>query len=112
MLAFLRMLVGCFLSAVVIVGGTAAVGYWVYHDVNEPGPLHAVSTVVIPPHIGISGISDLLADEGVIRHPLSFRLAAEVTGRGGALKAGEYEFPAQASAAEVMDIIASGKTLK
>ncbi|HZK91195.1 MAG TPA: endolytic transglycosylase MltG [Stellaceae bacterium] len=112
MLAFLRMLVGCFLIAVVIVGGTAAAGYWVYHDINEPGPSRAASTIVIPPHTGISEISDLLTEEGVIRHPLSFKVAAEVTGRGGALKAGEYEFPAEASAAQVMEIIASGKTVK
>jgi UPF0755 protein len=112
MLAFIRMLVGCFLTAVVIVGGMAGAGYWVYRDINEPGPLPAAHTIVIPPHTGISGITDFLAEEGVIRHALSFKVAAEVTGRGGALKAGEYEFPAEASAVQVMDIIASGKTVK
>ena len=112
MLAFLRMLVGCFLTAVAIVGGVAGVGYWIYNDVNEAGPLTAARTVVIPPHTGISGISDLLAAEGVIRRPLSFKIAAEVSGRGGALKAGEYEFPARASAVDVMDVVASGKTVK
>ena len=112
MLAFLRMLVGCFLTAVAIVGGMAAAGYWVYQDVSEPGPLQTVSTVVIPPHTGISEIADRLAEDGVIRHPLTFKVAVEVTGRGSALKAGEYEFPAAASAVQVMDIIASGKTVK
>jgi UPF0755 protein len=112
MLAFIRMLIGCLLTAVAIVGVAAGVGFWVYHDVTEPGPLAAAHTTVIPPHTGISGISDLLADEGVIRHPLSFKVAAEVTGRGGALKAGEYEFPAAASAVQVMDLIATGKTVK
>jgi UPF0755 protein len=112
MLAFLRMLVGCFLTAVAIVAGGAAAGYWVYSDVSGPGPLQAAHTVVIPPHTGISGISDLLAAEGVVRHALSFKIAAEFTGRGGALKAGEYEFPAAARAFDVMDLIASGKTVK
>jgi peptidoglycan lytic transglycosylase G len=112
MFAFLRMLVGCFLTAVVIVCGVAAAGYWVYHDVNESGPLQAASTVIIPPRTGISAIADLLAEQGVIRHPLSFKVAAEVSGRAGALKAGEYEFPAAASAAEIIEIIASGKTVK
>src|SRR5262249_55243557 len=55
---------------------------------------------------------DLLAEQGVIRHALTFKLAAEVTGRGGALKAGEYEFPAGATGVHVMDEIANGKTLK
>jgi UPF0755 protein len=112
MLALIRMLVGCFITAVAIVGLTAGVGYWIYTDVTKPGPLQAPQTVIVPPHTGISGIADLLAGEGVIRHPLSFKIAAELTGRGGALKAGEYEFPAEASASQVMDIIATGKTVK
>jgi peptidoglycan lytic transglycosylase G len=112
MMAFIRMLVGCFIAAVAIVAVVAGIGYWVYRDVTGPGPLRAAQTVVIPPHTGISEISDLLAGDGVIRHPLSFKVAAELSGRGGVLKAGEYEFPAAASAVEVLDIIAGGKTVK
>jgi UPF0755 protein len=112
MVAFIRMVVGCFLTAVAIVAAAGGAGYWAYRDVTDPGPLEAAQTIVIPPHTGISGISDLLAAEGAIRHPLSFKVVAEVTGRGGALKAGEYEFPASSSAMQVMDVIASGKTVK
>lgn len=112
MLAFLRMLAGCFLTAIVIVAAAAGAGYWLYRDVTGPGPLNEAHVVVIPPHTGITGISELLAQEGVIRHPFAFKIAAEVTGRGGALKAGEYEFPASATAVQVMDLIANGKTLK
>ena len=112
MLAFLRMLIGCFVTALAIVAGVGALGYWTYQDINQPGPLTEARSVVIPPHTGISGISDLLGAEGAIRHPLAFKVTAELTGRGAALKAGEYEFPAQASAVQVMDIIASGKTAK
>jgi UPF0755 protein len=112
MLAFFRMLVGCFITAVAIVAVAAAIGYWGYSDVTGPGPLQAARTLVIPPHTGISEISDLLAQDGVIRHALTFKLAAEVTGRGGALKAGEYEFPPEVSAIAAMDTIAAGKTVK
>jgi UPF0755 protein len=112
MLAFIRMLIGCFVTAVLIVAAAGGFGYWAYRDVNRPGPLAEAHTVVIPAHTGISGISDLLAEERVIRYPLVFKLTAELTGRGGALKAGEYEFPAGASAVQVMDAIAAGKTVK
>src|SRR5262245_61638744 len=112
MLAFFRMLLGCLFTAVAIVAIAAGGGYWVYRDVTDPGPLAAARTIVIPQHTGISGIAEWLAQEGVIRYPLSFKLGAELTGRGGALKAGEYEFPAAASAVQVMDAIASGKTVK
>jgi UPF0755 protein len=112
MLSFIRMVIGCFVTAVAIVAVTGAVGYWTYRDITDPGPLQAAQTVVIPPHTGISEISNLLAEDGVIRHPLTFKVVAELTGRGGALKAGEYEFPASASAYQVLDIIADGKTVK
>jgi UPF0755 protein len=112
MLAFIRMLIGCFVTAVAIVAIGAGIGYWIYRDVTSPGPLAQAHTTIIPPHTGISGISELLGAEGVVRYPLTFKLAAELTGRGGALKAGEYEFPAGASAVQVIDIIATGKTVK
>ncbi|HXC29212.1 MAG TPA: endolytic transglycosylase MltG [Stellaceae bacterium] len=112
MLAFIRMLVGCFLTALAIVGVTAGAGYWAYRDVNDPGPLQAAQTIVIPPHTGIAGITDLLAEDGVIRHKLTFKVAAEIASRGSALKAGEYEFPVGVSAVEAIEIIASGKTVK
>ena len=57
-------------------------------------------------------IADLLAAEGVIRHTLAFELEAILSGRGAALKAGEYEFPAAASAMQTLDILASGKTVR
>jgi UPF0755 protein len=110
--AFIRMLFGCFVTAVAIVGVAAGIGYWAYQDVTQPGPLTEAHNVVIPPHTGISEISDLLAADGVIRNPLTFKITAELTGRGAALKAGEYEFPADASAIQVMDMIAGGKTVK
>jgi UPF0755 protein len=112
MLAFIRMLIGCFVTAVAIVAGAAGVAYWTYQDVSGPGPLTAAQTVVIPPHTGVSEISKMLAADGVIRHALAFEAFASVTGRGGALKAGEYEFPAGASAVQVMDTVATGKTVK
>jgi UPF0755 protein len=112
MLAFIRMLVGCFLTALAIVVVAAGAGYWTYRDVTDAGPLQRTETVVIPPRTGISGIADLLIENGVIRHPWTFKAAAELTGRGGALKAGEYEFPSTVSAMQVLDIIAAGKTVK
>jgi UPF0755 protein len=112
MLAFIRMLLGCLFTAVVIVAAAAGVGYWIYQDVYGPGPLQSAQTVVVPPHTGISDISKMLAADGVIRYALTFEAVASITGRGGALKAGEYEFPAGTSAVQVMDTIANGKTVK
>jgi len=100
------------LTVSLLVGIIAALGYWLYRDVTDPGPLAEARTVVIPPHTGLEEIAALLVKQGVIRHPRSFELGATLSGRGSALRAGEYEFPAGASALEAMDIIASGKTVK
>jgi len=112
MAAFLRTLAWSFVAAVIIAAGLGGAGYWVYRDVAAPGPLAASRTLIIPPHTGMSAIAALLEQEGVIRHPWSFELGAELSGRGGELKAGEYEFPAEASEREIFDILAEGRTVK
>jgi len=112
MRGFLRLLMRAALTVSLLVGIIAALGYWLYRDVTDPGPLAEARTVVIPPHTGLEEIAALLVKQGVIRHPRSFDLGATLSGRGSALRAGEYEFPAGASALEAMDIIASGKTVK
>ncbi len=112
MIRLLRLLAwGSFTAALIIMalGGAA---YWLYRDAQAPGPLAATRALVIPSRTGIAGIAALLAKEGVIRHKLTFELAARLAGRGATLKAGEYEFPAAASAIQTLEIIAGGRTVK
>jgi len=109
---FFRLLAGGFITAVMIIAALGGAGYWLYRDVQVPGPLAEPRALVIPAHTGVAGIGDLLAAQGVIRHKLAFQLFARLSGRGTALKAGEYEFPAAASAVQALDILASGKTVK
>jgi UPF0755 protein len=112
MRGFLRLLAWAALTVSVILGVVGGVGYWLYRDVTAPGPLAEARTVVIPTHTSLAEIAALLAAEGVIRHPRSFELGATLSGRGSALLAGEYEFPAGISPLEAMDILAGGKTVK
>ena len=109
---FLRLLAWSVATAAIILAALGGAGYWLYRDAEFPGPLSASRTVVVPAHTGIDGIADLLAAEGIIRHKLTFELVARLSGRGAALKAGEYEFPPAASAMQTLDILAGGKTLK
>ncbi|HJU16497.1 MAG TPA: endolytic transglycosylase MltG [Stellaceae bacterium] len=86
-------------------------GYRLYQDVTGPGPLGAARIIVIPPDTGLSQIAALLRDKGVVRSRLSFILGAVVSGRRGALMAGEYRFPPRTSAIEAAALLASGKTV-
>jgi UPF0755 protein len=107
-----RLLAGGLIAAVTVVAALGGAGYWLYREAQVPGPLAEARAVVIPAHTGVAGIADLLAAEGVIRDKLTFELFAKLSGRSTALKAGEYEIPAAASAMQALDILASGKTVR
>ena len=109
---FFRLLAWSFVTAAVVIAALGGAGYWLYRDAQVPGPLAEARVLVIPAHTGITEIADQLGAEGVIRRKLAFELVTILSGRGTALKPGEYEFPAAASAMQTLDIIASGKTLK
>jgi UPF0755 protein len=109
---FFRLLARGFITAAMVTAVLGGAGYWLYRDAQLPGPLAETRALVIPAHTGIEGIADRLAAEGVIRHQFAFQLITRLSGRGTGLKAGEYEFPAAASAMQALDIIASGKTVK
>jgi UPF0755 protein len=109
---FFRLLAWGVIVTAMVIAALGGSGYWLYRDAQAPGPLAEARTLVIPAHTGVAGIADLLAAQGVIRHELVLQLVARLSGRSTALKAGEYEFPAAASAMQALDILASGKTVK
>jgi UPF0755 protein len=112
MMAFFRFFAWSVITAGIVVAVLGAAGYWLYREAEGPGPLTEPRTLVVPPRSGIAAVGDLLADNGVVRHGLVFRLVAGLSARGAALKAGEYEFPAKVSVLQTLEIIAGGKTVK
>jgi UPF0755 protein len=112
MTGFLRLLAWAAVTVSLVFVVLGGAGYWLYRDVTAPGPLTESRRLVIPPHTGLSEIASLLTEQGIIRHPRSFELGATLSGRSGALLAGEYEFPAGTSALQAMEIIVSGRTVK
>lgn len=85
--------------------------YWLQRAFEAPGPLAAPATVALPRGEGLEEIALRLAAAGVIRNPRVFVLGVRLAGAGRALKAGEYAFPAGASARRVMEILLSGRTV-
>src|SRR3989441_5075654 len=69
------------------------------------GPL----VVTIPPHDGLLGIADRLAQAQVIRSRPAFVVATLVRGTPRSLKAGEYEIPRDATTWDIVRLLESGR---
>src|SRR5207248_488545 len=78
--------------ALVVALGVAGAVLWAWRDFTEPGPLPATTRLVIPRGAGLPAIAEQLAAARVIAHPLVFEAGAQLTGKSGAIRAGEYEF--------------------
>ncbi len=64
--------------------------------------------VDVPSGAGPSTIGQRLVDAGVVRDPVTFRIAVWLSGRARDLKAGEYRFDRPMTAIEVVDKLARG----
>ena len=105
--------IGCaFFTIVLLIAGAGAGGFlWLSGQYEKPGPLTEETTVVVPKGAGVQAIAQTLADAGVIDSPLVFRAGARIQDVDAALRAGEYAFPAGISAADVVALLSSGKTV-
>jgi len=91
--------------------GLALAALLAWLRLDAPGPLAVSRAVVIPKGSGGEGIARRLHEAGVIADPRLFRLAAGALGRDTPLRAGEYEFPPQASALAAVRLMQSGRTV-
>ena len=105
MLRFLAVLI--FLA--IVAGGA---WFWEQQNFAAPGPSQNATVVIVAPgdHVGV--IAQHLADAGVVSNGDLFVIGLRIRGQQGALKAGEYGFPAHASMADAMDILVAGKSIE
>jgi UPF0755 protein len=96
------------LAAALVAGGALLYGFQLY---RAPGPAERPVTLVIEPGTGVSGIGGALQNAGLIADARLFRLFAAATDQARDLRAGEYEFPARVSYAEILAQLVAGRTL-
>ena len=97
-------------TLILVAGFTAlAVAISAFH---VPGPAREDVTLVLPGGASLGGIAAALEEAEVVERALAFELLVRLSGDAGRLKAGEYRFPAHATAAEAARMIAEGATLK
>jgi UPF0755 protein len=94
----------------------SGIGFVVYHQYESPGPLVAARMIIVPKGEGRREIAERLEREGIITNRWTFiggHLLQSLFGgkKSPDLKAGEYEISEHATMREVMEIIASGKSI-
>jgi UPF0755 protein len=96
----------------VIAVAALAIGLWFIQGWSGAGPAKAATPVVIAPGSSTAKAARTLEQAGVIHSAERFLFQTKIFGGGTSIKAGEYEFPASASHADVLSILQSGKTLQ
>lgn len=92
-----------------LMSGGAAIWFW--NDFNGNGPLRDEAVLVIPKGSGVNAIAEQLAREGVIAHPLVFKIGVQLLSDNQPLHAGEFRFPSAASPRGVMQVLIDGKSV-
>jgi UPF0755 protein len=96
----------------VVLGGAAVgTGIWLRVQWDMPGPLTETKAVVVP-HGGTAVAAEALKSAGVIQNTTAFEALSWLTFFDGSLRAAEFSFPAQATIAEVLDILRTGKPVE
>ncbi|RFC69173.1 MULTISPECIES: endolytic transglycosylase MltG [Mesorhizobium] len=96
-----------------VLGALAAfAGLWFgKYEFNAEGPTAETQTFLVKPKTGLKAISNALEENGIITNSWVFQLGAQANGKAADLKAGEYEIKPGASMREIMDLMASGKSI-
>ena len=109
MIGFLRIVFLLICVAAILAGGAF---FWVQGEFNKSGPLSTDKNLVIPRGTGVEGIANLLHREGVITNPLVFRIGVRLEDAQRGLRAGEFMFPAGASAHTVMSVLLNAQPVR
>lgn len=78
---------------------------------NAPGSLAEPRAVVMPRGSPLR-LGEVLAEAGVIRHPIALRIAAQLTTSEGPLRAGEYLFPEAGTLRDVLTVLRTARPVQ
>ena len=101
------------ITLIILLGVVAAgaVGYGVSMW-RAPGPLDQQRLFVVPRGATLDRVAEALEEQGVVSSAALFRIGARYAGRSEELRFGEYEVPAGASMAAILDLLASGRVVQ
>ena len=92
----------------------ALIAGWTYWSLwAGAGPSAEAKTIVVEQGSSVGSVAEQLKREGLIRaDPVTYRRFARVLGSGDPVQAGEFEIPAGASAAAILDILQHGRPVQ
>jgi UPF0755 protein len=113
---FVRVISGVLTISLVVMLLVGATAFVISNQFENPGPLDAPRTIVIPKGEGRIAIAERLEKEGIITNRWTFvggyLLQGFLGGRKTSeLRAGEYEIKEHASMRDVIDTLAEGKSI-
>ncbi len=85
---------------------------WAAYDWRGPGPAARDTSIQIPQGATLRGVARQLEQAGIIRDAERFRVYSRLFGRDVVVKVGEFAIPARSSAAEVLEILRSGRPIQ
>jgi UPF0755 protein len=92
-------------------GLATAVYFALAWDFNSPGPTEATVRVRVAPGSSVRAVLAELDARGAIDHPLAKELYLRLHRRSPGVKAGDYELPAGASAAQILKLMEEGRVV-
>ncbi len=101
-----QLLLSLFSLFILSIAVMAVLGGLAVHHYLSPSEASQSKLVLIERGKGVSAIARTLTKENVISQPILFKIVAKFS---DSLKAGEYEFPAHVSMAEVVKMLEEGK---
>ena len=103
-----------YLAVLVLVVATVAGGAYIWFErvILDLGPSTEITRVVIERGSGLSKVSKVLAEAGVVEQARVFQAFVTLEGKDKALQAGEYQFPAGANMQAVLDRLVRGETMR
>ncbi|QJB68382.1 endolytic transglycosylase MltG [Parasphingorhabdus halotolerans] len=102
---------GCLIIVVAAIICALLAGNFIY-GWNASGPLENERTIVIKPGSSLGLAAEAMEAEGVIKSAETFLNRAKIFGGSEPIKAGEFQIPAGASNAQILEILQGGKAVQ
>ena len=100
------------LVLILLLAGAAAGGYyWLQYEFYAPGPAQAPVRIQVDQGASVRGVLTQLARQGALTNVRAVELYLRVHSRRPRVEIGTYEFPARASAAQIIELFEQGRVV-